>query len=137
MNWSYLAAMIDGEGSVMFKRLQKKSENTPVLTPVIGVYNTYELVIRMIHAFAQCGNVTVGKRPNPKHKTIYAWTIYNHKDAQYVLGNVLPLLIIKKRQAELVVEFCLSRKGKHSKYTEDEIAMVDEVKLLNKTGRGQ
>jgi hypothetical protein len=55
------------------------------------------------------------------------------KDVLVFLEMLLPYLIIKRRQAELVIEFCKSRLAKpnHAPYDERELEVFAEVKRLN------
>jgi hypothetical protein len=72
-------------------------------------------------------------------KPIWVLHIYRLKDVDSFLKNFKDLLVVKKKQAELLFRFCESRlskvrKGRGVPYNDDEMQIYYELKKLNKRG---
>ena len=86
---AYLAALIDGEGSIIFGSQSQR---------IITVANTdYGLMEWLKANFG--GNIRTGKVENGKHKTQYKWDISQRLDVKILLTSVMPFLIIKREKA--------------------------------------
>lgn len=103
---AWLAALIDGEGSIMFIRHRSKQariKGTCGYRPRIGIYNTHlGLINTLIDKFG--GNVYIrykdglGKRRKP----VYEWRAKT-VEVEMLLNWCLPFLIIKNKKAEAVL----------------------------------
>ena len=108
-DWKTLAAIIDTEGSIMifaiqrYRRAEKLVNRSPEHRPVIKVSMTdKEFVENLVANFGGyfCFNGNTGKnRPQ------WVWEIHNRSELKLILKSVLPFLIIKQRQAQLVLDF--------------------------------
>ena len=71
---SYLAGIIDGEGSIMLLHQPAKSRGT--FTPKLAIANTnFRLIDWLVREFP---NSTINCRDDrPKSKPVYQWQVYN------------------------------------------------------------
>jgi len=134
---AYLAGLIDGEGSIHFglntsetviPRISISSSNTEVLEWCRNKIGKGYISTLSAHSFE-------GKF----HKETHQFIIQAKPTVLPFLEAILPYLIIKKKQAELVVEWCKSRLSREnydrSTYTKREIEIIKEVKTLNASTR--
>jgi hypothetical protein len=149
---AWLAALIDGEGAIMMTRRQSKREAS--LTNVhhrivVSVYNTDR---RLMDALVERTGIdrvyTHTRTPKENHKkTAYSWRMTS-RDIREIMPQVLPWLVCKREQAELVLEAAKlaelggAKKGQKMAPLEDRIqwkARRDEIALeisrLNRKGR--
>lgn len=103
MKWAYLAGVIDGEGWVG----AQLGTSTP--QPMIQVDNTYEGLIDYL--VAQFGGnktsyETTQRKANPTWKQPYRWSMTSKDELIPLLQRVLPYLVVKKAQVELLIELC-------------------------------
>jgi len=77
--------------------------------------------------------LSVHKSRKAYFKTKYELKFRGQNQVIALLNRVMPYLIVKKQEAELLLQFCSSRvnrRGIKSGYTQDEIAMVSKMKEL-------
>lgn len=107
--WSYLAGLMDTDGSFSVKR-QVKNKGTDVRNarylPVISLSMTDTRAINYIRE-----NFPLGKLYIPKNKDCsagfhYQFGIYTKKECFVFLKRVIPFLIGKKENAEVLLNFC-------------------------------
>lgn len=105
---AYLAGIIDGEGVISIhahtKRHQtpsRKGEPYRILQPVVQVYNTNMTLIDWLHS--RIGFKFNG-RDRRKARTSYQVVVTGYRN-HAVLTPLLPYLIAKRPQAELVLEY--------------------------------
>jgi len=129
---AYIAGIIDGEGSIGFNRVHRGTGRWLVYTPRVGVSNQSETLIRwMDERIVWCSN-NLGAQTGG-----YGWAykpyIHGHRCAT-LLQALLPYLLIKPTQAQLVIKFCDSRAPvpPGTPYSSEEIAMVEQVYALNR-----
>lgn len=105
---SYIAGLLDGEGSIFISKNNPKV-GYPYYKLVVVIYNTHEPTIRFIHSLC-CGGVYRFRTAGTDHRgiktnrDIWKWYIDNN-EAKKFLRKVLPYLRIKKDQAKLALEF--------------------------------
>lgn len=103
---AYLAGIIDGEGSIYIGCYSvNKKTGAPHYQTKIEVSNTSEeLVDWLIKTFG--GNKTfysAKQTPKNSRRAVHRWTIWSDHVA-HMCEIMLPYLIIKKRQAEIMIE---------------------------------
>jgi DNA-binding CsgD family transcriptional regulator len=132
----YVAGMIDGDGIISIVKTTRNDRKEPHWKPLVAITNTnreaLEFIAKEVGAFRfHNKRGTIGK--NSK-RPVYRIIIVRHKDVLVLLEMLLPYLMIKRRQAELVIDFCKSRLSKpnHAPYDDKEKEIIDEVKRLNK-----
>ena len=105
--FAYFAGAIDSDGFVSIQRSTRKSKSGTVHTyynAKIGFTSSNQTVVQHLLKENFGGAVYTYQPDNPNYK---AWSVWQVSDrhARRVLEALLPYLIIKKRQAELVIEF--------------------------------
>lgn len=107
--WSYLAGMMDTDGSFSVKR-QVQNKGTQVKNarylPVISLSMTDTRAINYIRE-----NFALGKLYIPKNKSCsagfhYQFGIYTKKECVEFLKRIIPFLKGKKENAEVLLNFC-------------------------------
>lgn len=103
---AYLAGIIDGEGSIYIGNFSSNPiTGNPYYQTNMEVTNTEEsLIIWLIDNFGgrRC-NYTAKQTPKNSRRTVYRWII-SGEDLTELCHLLLPYLIIKKRQCEIMIE---------------------------------
>ena len=130
----YIAGMLDGEGQVSITKHTQESGIGIVLHPRFAIHNTNLEVIKYIQNLVG-GHIRPKKPRKPNHKVGYALEIGKRNEVIKILEILLPILIIKQKQAVLLLEFCRFRNEKILKrYSSRDIEYHEEMKKLNKKG---
>jgi len=137
-NKAYLAGLIDGEGCISIcrrKHKQKKSDNW-YYEPQVIIANTDKRMVDF--AIDLCGGwVAIPKKIKDHHKQQYHWKITGD-DMRQLLSDVLPYLILKKKQAEIVLSFPNYQHERRNGRTKEELDKQEnlwrEMKQLNCKG---
>lgn len=149
---SWLAALIDGEGSVMLIRRSPRAsatnaqKNNPHYRAQVGVYNTDERLMTALVERTGIDRVYTHTR-DPKHnhkKTSYRWAMVA-QDVRKLGPLLLPWLVCKKEQMTLLLEALeiadrgTPRKGEKWIRSEEDLTRRDEIyaeiRRLNTRGR--
>jgi hypothetical protein len=135
-NWSYLAAMFDGEGTIAlskFERLHDKDCKNSYwqCQLIVSIANTdFRLMKWLISNFGGVYYSSESKNPNAKLK--YTWRPKGRKNTENVLLGILPNLLLKNAQAKLAIEYLrLNPHGDHQRRLE----LVEACKPLNRRGK--
>jgi hypothetical protein len=107
----YLAAMLDGEGSLSLWDYDRKRENGkpsyPITIPRVTLcYNTDEGILQHVEALVPYAKRHKASRPPADNrgvrtnKTVFAITVYGHKEMQHTLLTILPYM----RHTEKIVK---------------------------------
>ena len=97
----YIAGFFDGEGCIRVAHNRKDSGSGIH----VFITNTFKPILDQIQSLYG-GRVSLRSKSNPKHRTCYQWRISNRIQALVFLSDMEPLLIEKKAQARLGIEFC-------------------------------
>lgn len=131
---SYIAGIIDGEGSIYIN----KARNSYIVH--CSVTNTNYELMGLLQAITGIGNITRGHINTEKSKKCYKWIIGPESEIDLFLKEVLPYLRLKSHQAELAIEFLNLEKGvnQHKPLSRDtsilKQVIFEEITLLNKRG---
>lgn len=130
----YTAGFFDGEGCIRVAHNRKDSGSGIH----VFITNTYKPILDRIQSMYG-GKVTLRNRKNPKHRTCFQWRISNRAEAVVFLRDIEPLLVEKKRQAQLGIEFCTLDPIKANRFTKGDpalrqrkIEIKDELSRLKK-----
>ena len=132
---AYIAGLIDGEGSIYMKR------NKGCYGIELSITLTSRKLIDWLNQ--RFSAHVIPHKEDPEHKQAWKWNTCSQKVAPKFLKLILPYLILKRKQALLLIEFCsgigrrrLSRKvrGRGATYTEREHEIFKEMARLNKRG---
>lgn len=133
----YLAGLIDGEGTITISLNSKRTsiyQRTRLLQPMVSICNTNHAIVDWLSI--RLPFVICKQRYDDSKKDTYALKLSGYK-IESLLRTVLPYLVAKKRQAELILEFLQSRTSsqRKSKYSDREIEIVNEIRALNGKGK--
>lgn len=139
-DWSYVAAMMDGEGSFSVTRTtikDRKGRPYNAFDCKVMVSNTSEVLMKWIQN--RFGGTY---RPAVKHiskkakangqkslKLCFRWTVEGYENQVYFILRILPYLVIKLEQAKIALEFA-GMKGKSNPSKRLELHYT--MKALNK-----
>lgn len=111
---AYLAGIVDGEGSLCIYRVNPAKYNryqTPNFRSVLNISNTrYELMEWLDTNFSNFNSGhkkhrrSIFKKNSTHERWIYEWVVQAHRLVD-VCQQIMPYLVLKKRQAELILEF--------------------------------
>lgn len=105
---AYAAGFIDGEGTITISTCKHRGKTR--LQPRFTIANT-EVEPLVVMQTILGGKVKIStKSENPNHKQCYVLEIGSMKDILDAIDAVLPFLIIKKRQAQIVKSFIVRRR---------------------------
>lgn len=139
--WAYLAGIVDGEGCITITRLspnEKQHTKNYRFQFTLVIVNTSPALITWLHDNFG-GRVVRKKVDRTRHKQTWAWVL-KESAAIPLLKRLLPYMVIKRRQAEAVIE--LKRdwvyfRGHRMISTEElsrRSALWEEVRRLNRPG---
>jgi hypothetical protein len=124
--WPYMAGIIDGEGSIVIHP-QKGGDSYKL---DIVVPNTSIELIKWI--LGNFGGRFTTLYPENSHgfnrKPLHRWRLSGMKNRETFLLGILPYLVIKKKQAQLALDYCRLGYGK----TEERKELAATCSLLNR-----
>jgi hypothetical protein len=133
----YIAALIDGEGSLELQFKQRKSRLGFNITPMIAIGNNSLQLLKYTQKILKSGRI---KKRKQKCHILYACKLTH---VLSILMQIKDYLIIKKRKAEIIIKFCELRLqkiranngcDKRAAYTEQEYEILQKFRLLNNDG---
>jgi len=152
---AYLAGLWDGEGSItLWKNIRKESGKPRLIASLVFVNTNLKMIewvedklVKIGAPFHRHVIKSDPKRFGGRHKDCYQLTARNRESVERTLRVLLPYLVSKKEQAEIVLSFVRSRveqmrktKGRPSNttpYTKKEFDMELRIRQLNKLGKSE
>lgn len=138
--WAYFAGLFDGEGTFTISNNPPRNNGPSYAFREIFVTNTNLEVLEWLRDHLG-GTIRVTKYAKNGWKDVYKWYV-GTKQHYYVVKNMLPFLIIKKKQAKLILKFIkLKEKQKADKRGtggltkqewEQRNDILQQVRVLNK-----
>ena len=133
---AYIAGLFDGEGNICIVKRQHHSGRTvPAYHLVARVGMVDEIIPRWLQ-MAFGGYIHRRRRPDPKHRDVYTWSVGYGAAADF-LKIILPFLKLKKPQAELAIKFQSERihtRGQTGKlgnaFKTEQAKVVDEAEYI-------
>lgn len=135
---AYIAGLIDGEGCIAITKRKIKRLETDYwyYEPQVIICNTDKRMIDFLVDYYS-GYIVTGKKQKDHHKERYYWKMTGDNMRQ-LLRNVSPYLILKKKQASLILSFPRYNGNGQKCRTDTERQEQEDlwlaVKELNKTG---
>jgi len=127
-HWSYLAAMIDGEGCVSISRAPIRFKSYTYY-PQVRVSGTDVRLMKWLVQYFGGNYYTSSQGKNGReYRPLYTWQVNGAKNRKAVLLGVLPYLIIKKDQAKMMLSF-LEMGSEHNPAKRDSIR--NQISALN------
>lgn len=109
--WSYMAGLMDTDGSFT---ITKRKSHTNMISPAYSVLIQLGSVdiksINHILENFQGGKVRLIKGVNCKTGFTYKFVLTNTENVTRFCKKIIPHLILKKRQAEILIDFCENKK---------------------------
>jgi len=139
----FLVGLIEGEGCLSLTKCKNRrvdGQRYINYVPRLSITNTsYELLVRTKNIVRrELGIGRISKKPKQKQqwKQGYAFEVGGLKLLR-LLRLLQPKLISKRRQAQILLQWCQRRTLEQSrKYTEDDFYLVRQMKRTNKEGAG-
>ena len=147
VQWGYVAGYIDADGCITL--VQRKERNCKGLRGVVQVAGTVKESIRWFHKVF--GGSFCVIRPQKQHyRKRYQWSFTSPKGIEYLLKGIVPLLKVKKQQADLLLKWLSirrSRKGVKGRSRgsdgrfvfvpppQEELDILNQIQELNRHGR--
>jgi hypothetical protein len=134
----YLAGFLDGEGCLTIGRARREGYRSGwTYVALMMVSNTDLAGLECIAEMSGNGKIQLqDKRGKPTHKTLYR-LIFGAKQIRHLLPQVQPHLLIKRRQAELLMAFLdLKESGQYrtDEYWRECERLRAEIRGLNVRG---
>jgi len=111
---AYLAGILDGEGCIHVGCFRKITSyrKSPHFQTYINVSNTSEVLIDWLHnTFGGAKRkYTPRQTPLNSRKPVYLWCVWSEQ-LEHICELVLPYVVIKKREVELMLEMRATFKG--------------------------
>jgi hypothetical protein len=137
---AYIAGFLDGEGTITIGRsMNTRRVKGMQFFPRAFFYNSDRPVLEWIQTtISEIPSAlrvrNENKKRNPNGKDVLELKVASMKHIMRLLITIRPYLIIKARQADLVLEFCNTR-ILYSEYTPRDFEIVDALRALNRRGR--
>lgn len=123
----YIGGILDGEGSIC---LVKRKDGR--LTPEVKVTMTDMTCIYSLQSVTQVGTVHSAEDNRKEHyKRTHIWAVRSSLDIHLLLRAVLPYLLVKHKQACLMLKFT-KRRMEGFPYNEIDNELREEMCSLNK-----
>jgi len=123
---AWLAAAIDGEGTITFFMTTDQHTDKPKIQPHISIYNTSVPFLKKAKNIIGYGNVYI----HPE-KNCHEYRINSGNICCQILKFIFPHLVIKRFQARKMIQFCERPAGK---YTLKDLHIYEAVKRANYRG---
>lgn len=127
---AYLAGLFDGEGSIMLRK--SFCRGYQCWQPHLNITNTSLPLMRWVEKAIQCPIRACLNKDPARQRDGMKIDAFSSDRVQEILRAVLPCLIAKKAQAELLLEFYSVHQFHGTNSREEEI--YQELRLLNKKG---
>lgn len=141
-DWAWLGGFIDGEGSIgmSMQRDGRRVGLRPSYRAAVQIANTFlPAMHRALQIMAVGGRVVLLAPPTERHKAHYHINIRSHGAVAITLARIMPYLIIKRQQAEIVLAYCQRRMairgmGRYAPFIPADHEAYVKLRQLNKRG---
>jgi len=136
---AYLAGLIDGDGSIFlsyfkypaYRRGTKKRGIHAVISCAISARSANRI-------YAESILTIMGGRISRVEENYWEVSIERRADILQLAEALLPYLRLKKKEAEIMIEYCKDRlsqlkKRRNAPFTQKSFELVDKIKRLNNT----
>jgi hypothetical protein len=134
-DFAYLAAMIDGEGSISLYRHRQYKRNDWQYRPRVLVVNTHRGLVDSLQQRFGGSALLQARRPHTKH--LYMWRVIGMEDIQRILTGCMPYMIVKRDRASLLLAFVEERLSHrvgrvwNGRYSDIELQIHKQIAVLN------
>lgn len=117
----YVAGMLDSEGCIMIKVKRKRE-----LSPRVAIANKNKTVLKKLREV-----IGMGTMDNASKGKVYELVVDRMDDILSFLEGIRNSLMVKREQAELVIEFIRLRAENPFEYSQREWEIYREIKRIN------
>lgn len=126
---AYMAGIIDGEGSISVNQQTQKGHKYNYLR--VEVANSNPVLAPYMKRITGYGSIYIMKHLNPEWKDRINWAVFGF-NAGNLLSDILPYLIVKKKQAEYGLKL---REANEKRDVRGAKEIGDELRKMNKKGK--
>jgi len=109
--WSYLAGLLDTDGSFSVGKHHLKSRVSPTYSQYISLSMIDTRGLNYILENCAFGFIKLYKATTTVNGFCYRWALHARDEVIFVLENVLPYLRTKKGNAEILLDFCKNKRN--------------------------
>ena len=105
---AYTAGIVDGEGSIFIRfRLRERGRHgiSHEFTTSISIANTNKDMLHWLQRIWNLDTKLLFRKGNEKNKDVWTLRVENKHAIRLMLNEILPYLIIKRKNAELLLDF--------------------------------
>jgi hypothetical protein len=124
----YLSGILDGEGCITVGA--GKRETCINYNPIVVVQNTSKELIEWLQKTFG-GQVYLSKKETKKTRAAWTWRITKKKRIELLLLAVLPYILVKREQANLLLAFV---RLERTAPTSQRVRIYEELRRLNSRG---
>jgi hypothetical protein len=103
--WSYIAGLMDTDGSFSIKREDKKRKNMTYIPVILLTMTDCRAIYSLMNNFVG-GNLYIAKAKTAKNGFCYRFMITSKDKCAKFLRNIIPYLQVKHDQANVLLKFC-------------------------------
>jgi len=132
---AFLGGLLEGEGTITIQRSNVRKNGKHNLLPVVQIANSNEILIEFVAELLS--ELSVGPYVYWRKRGEYARSATVHvggyRRCGSLLALVMPYLVSKKPQAQIVLALCQRRVNlaRNTPYSADDLAAVDQIRGLN------
>ena len=144
LHLAWLAGFIDGEGTIGLRTRQgRKGHKRTYWEPIVALCNTRQDILLLVQQEYGGSLWASDNAPSrPAHHKPCSQLRWTDAEALHLLEKIRPYLVLKDRQADLVIEFIRHRqatpipgqKGHPPEVVAFRRSLADECQTLNKRG---
>jgi len=121
LNYGWLAGLVDGDGCCVIRYNGPKKQLQGLLDVAVGKSSKQKQILYDLKEETGLGSA-YGNH----------WTVHRPEELQVILLRIMPYLRLKRKQAELLMEFALIRTThKYQPYLKREFELRAELQHLN------
>lgn len=148
LQYAYLAGLVDGEGCLRISKdfspgIEKQGHKSPKYGPSITIHMVERKPLDFFKSVFPKGYLVYEgvREDRPNQRPTYCWRCQNREVVLEVIEKLLPYMLVKAPQAEILKEYCLgfkacqSLKGEaHSQELQRREELYQKMKKLNAVG---
>lgn len=132
----YIAGFVDADGSITIKIAKDKRYGGVYYAPLLSFYNTDAKLMSKIRSIVKLGKMSKDNRGFTGYKPKFTYNVGSINGVKQILKQITPHLIVKRRRAELVLEFIKLKESSSSGMASPRILEIfEEVRRINKRTR--
>jgi len=128
---AYLAGLIDGEGGIYISKFKRANPHGFVYELCLRITNTDPSIINLCNKYGGCWQ---GQEQTSRWKIVYRW-LFGKDDIRFYVPQLLPYLVIKRKQAEIILEALKCCKGSGFPQDKEKLSFLrKELDKFNRRG---